>query len=64
MQIIFALVIAIALLGATYKLCPSMIFYIARKLPGGSSDPSGGAASEAETAPLMGDFDDTESMAM
>jgi hypothetical protein len=64
MQIIVALLIAIALLGATYKLCTSVIFYIAKKLPGTSSDPSGGTASEAEIAPLMGGFDDTESMAM
>eukprot|EP01043_Picozoa_sp_COSAG02_P065400 COSAG02_NODE_9855_length_2092_cov_1.536377_2_plen_121_part_00 len=63
-QIIVALLIAVAMLGATYKLCPSVISFIAKKLPGSSSDPSGGTSSEAETAPLMGDFDDTESMAM
>ena len=62
-QLIVTLLIAVALVGATYKLCPSVIFFIAKKLPGSSSE-AGGTASEAETAPLMGDFDDTDSMAM
>lgn len=63
-QVLVALLIAVALLGLTYKLCPSVIAFLAKRLPGGSPNQSDGHGTEAEMAPLMGEFDGTESMSM
>ena len=64
LQMVIALLIAIGLLGMTYKLCPSLIAFIAKRLRGGAQSQSGGDGTEAETAPLMGDVDESDSMAM
>ena len=61
---VIALLIAVGLLGMTYKLCPSLIAFIAKRLPGGAQSQSNGDGTETETVPLMEDVGDSDSMAM
>ena len=64
LQIVVALLLAVVLFGITYKLCPSVLTFLAKRLPGGLAAQSAGSATDDETAPLMGDSDDIESMIM